>query len=197
MQIDRVLSSPALDQSYQSHLRLVKPSDAAFICQLRADPALNRHLSPSSSVVLDQAEWITHYKDRERRGEEYYFVISCKEVDYGVVRVYDFHDNPRSFSWGSWIIKPARPAGLVTFSAVMVYEIGFETLGFEQAHFDVRKGNSKVLNFHLRSGAVETGETEQNRLFVFPRISWPGFRQASSSQIKEHRTRRAASTEAW
>ncbi|UWQ31989.1 GNAT family N-acetyltransferase [Leisingera sp. M527] len=187
MSVSSLLKSPALDPNFQSYLRLVEPYDAAFVCQLRADPALNRHLSPSPNDVLEQTKWIERYKEREKHSEEYYFVISSNETDFGVIRMYDFRSNPRSFSWGSWIVKPERPAGLVTFSAVMIYEIGFDTLGFEQAHFDVRKGNSKVINFHLRSGAIEAGETDLDRLFIFPKAAWSSFREKSAGQLKSHR----------
>ena len=187
MSVDRILATQSLDPHFLSYLRFVEPKDAEFICELRSNPDLNRHLNLSSADVAQQREWIERYKDRETSGEEYYFVICHDETDYGVVRMYDFRNNPRSFSWGSWIIKPTRPAGLVTYSAVMIYEIGFECLDFEQAHFDVRKENTGVINFHLRSGAAETGETELDRLFVFPKDRWPSFKNDCSDQIERHR----------
>lgn len=187
MSVDKLLSSPALDPEFFSCFRFVEPTDAEFICKLRADPNLNQHLNPSSDDVAEQTEWIKRYKNRENNGEEYYFIINHNATDYGVVRMYDFREKPRSFSWGSWIIKPTRPAGLVTYSVVMIYELGFEFLGFEQAHFDVRKNNTNVINFHLRSGAIENGETELDQFFIFPKEVWPSFREMSSDQIKGHR----------
>ncbi len=177
MSVERILATPSLDPKFSSYLRFVELEDAAFICELRSDPNLNRYLNPSSDDEAEQREWIKRYKDREICGEEYYFVISHNKTDYGVVRMYDFRENPRSFSWGSWIVKPTRPAGLVTYSAVMIYELGFECLGFEQAHFDVRKENTNVINFHLRSGAIETGKTELDRFFVFPKKRWHSFKK--------------------
>lgn len=180
-----ILAAPALDPRFRSHLRLVEPEDAAYIAALRADPALNRHLSPPPESVAAQRDWIEAYKTREAAGREFYFVIRSGGADRGVVRLYDFRDG--SFAWGSWIIPPGRPAGLVTFSAVMVYEIGFDALGFDRSHFDVRKGNAGVIAFHLRAGAVEAGETAADRLFTFPRAAWPAFRAASAARIAAHR----------
>lgn len=42
-------SSPALDPAFRTHLRLVNADerDAAYICALRGDERLNRHLSAS------------------------------------------------------------------------------------------------------------------------------------------------------
>lgn len=186
MSVQKILLSAALNPKSFSRFRFVEPKDAEFICKLRADPNLNKHINPSSDDVDKQREWIKSYKKREINGEEYYFVICHKKIDYGVVRMYDFHENSSSFSWGSWIIKPTRPAGLVTYSALMIYELGFETLGFEQAHFDVRNENINVINFHVRSGAVENGRTELDKFFIFPKEAWPSFKKNSSSQIKKH-----------
>lgn len=75
---------------------------------------------------------------------------------------------PRS-AGGSWIILPTRPPGLVTFSAVLIYEMGFDCLNFAQSHFDVRLENRKVIDFHLRSGAEPTESNDLDQFFVFPR----------------------------
>ncbi|WP_376711407.1 GNAT family N-acetyltransferase [Pseudochrobactrum lubricantis] len=183
-----ILSRPlALDNTFRSHLRLVEPDDAAFICELRADPRLNRHLSKSSPEVEAQKAWIENYKQREAAGSEYYFVIHSDGADCGVVRMYDFQENSGSFCWGSWIIKQPAPISLAPYTAALIYELGFDVLGFEQSHFDVRKENEKVCRFHLRTGAIRVGETELDQLFVFKRESWPSLREASERHIRKHR----------
>ena len=189
MSLNKLLQSPALDDEFFTHLRMVEPDDAQFICDLRSDPSLNQHLSQSPADVAAQREWILQYKKREAAGTEFYFVIRHQETDYGVIRMYDFQDDPKSFCWGSWIIKslPNKPAGLASFSAMMMYEIGFDVLGFDQSHFDVRKENTKVINFHLRSGAKMVGETELDDLFVFSRDSWPLFKAACDKHTRSLR----------
>ena len=182
-----LLAAPAMDAGFVSHVRFVEPEDAEFICRLRADPALNSHISHSSPDVVAQRHWIERYKTREAAGEEYYFVIRHRGADLGVVRIYDFQGT--SFCWGSWIILPTRPPGLVTFSAVLIYEMGFDCLGFAQSHFDVRLENRKVIDFHLRSGAEPTESNDLDQFFVFPRAIWPAFRTASAEQIAQHRLR--------
>lgn len=181
----KLIQSPAMDDEFFSHLRFVEIEDAEFICNLRNDPSLNHYISKSSSDVEAQKEWIRAYKDREDAGEEFYFVICNQNKDFGVVRLYDFRQN--SFSWGSWIILPSRPSGLVTYSALMVYEMGFEVLGFDQSHFDVRLENQGVINFHLRAGAIPTRRTELDQHFVFPKDKWPHFREQSDDQFRKHR----------
>jgi len=185
------LRSAALDGRYRTHLRLVNADtlDAAYICALRGDETLNQHLSPSSADVAAQLKWLEAYKVREQVGEEYYFVIVSDGADHGLVRMYDFREleGRRSFCWGSWIIPPPRPPGLVTYSALLVYEIGFEALGFEQAHFDVRRENTGVVGFHERAGARRVADDEQDIFFRFSPQDYQAFRHASEAQISAHR----------
>jgi RimJ/RimL family protein N-acetyltransferase len=194
---DAALSSEALDPRFRSYLRLVQPDDAALICELRSDQTLNRHLSPSSPDVGAQRRWIEAYKLRETAGDEFYFVIVSENQDFGLVRMYDFRSAPDSFCWGSWVIRPSRPEGLVTFSALLIYELGFDVFGFAQSHFDVRKGNENVLAFHRRSGAIQTGEDERNFYFSFPREKFADFKQNSSSQWEAHRERARSGDATW
>lgn len=184
-------SSPALDARLRTHLRLVNADekDAAYICALRGDARLNKHLNPSSADVAVQLGWLEGYKAREAAGEEYYFVIVCDGADRGLVRMYDFREleGRRSFCWGSWIIPPPKTTGLATFSALLIYEVGFEALGFEQCHFDVRHGNRGVIAFHERAGARRVAEDEQDIFFRFFPEDHERLKRASASQIAAHR----------
>jgi Acetyltransferase (GNAT) domain len=177
--------SAAMDPAMVTSLRFVEADDAAFICRLRSDLSLNQHISHGSTDVNAQRAWIETYKDREADGREFYFVIRHQLKDFGLVRMYDFRDN--SFCWGSWIVLPDRPDGLVTYSAVMIYELGFDALGFEASHFDVRLSNQKVIDFHLRSGAEAVSRDATDQYFVFSKEKWPRFRTASARQIEAHR----------
>lgn len=189
--VSRLLQTAALDSRFRAHLRLAEATerDAAFISRLRSDPDLNRHLNQSSSEVEDQRRWLESYKTRESAGREFYFVIVHEGADAGLVRMYDFRvdQTPTSFAWGSWIIPPPRPLGLVTFSALMVYEVGFDALGFEQAHFDVRKANTGVVAFHVRAGARQVADDEQDLHFVYPPEAYRALRVASSNRYEQLR----------
>jgi RimJ/RimL family protein N-acetyltransferase len=185
--------SPALDPGFRTHLRLMNAdeADAAYICRLRGDETLNTHLNPSTADVAAQLRWLQAYKAREAAGEEYYFAIVSDGQDHGVVRMYDFCEieGRRSFCWGSWIIPPPRAPGLVTYSALLIYEVGFDTLDFEQAHFDVRHGNTSVIAFHERSGARRVAEDEHDAFFHFFPTDHAAFKAASAAQIAAHRVR--------
>lgn len=47
----------------------------------------------------------------------------------------------------------------------MVYSYAIDYLGFSECHFDVRKGNNRVIAFHERFGAFVTQETEKDFYF--------------------------------
>ncbi|WP_339751043.1 GNAT family N-acetyltransferase [uncultured Marinobacter sp.] len=145
-------------------LRLVEQSDAPFILSLRLDERYNQFLSKVSADVDSQKSWIKKYKEEESEGNQFYFIIERKDgVPCGTVRVYDLRED--SFCWGSWILNENKPRLAAVESALLVYEFGFRVLGFERSHFDVMKGNEKVIRFHKQMGAVETGEDEDNYYF--------------------------------
>lgn len=80
------------------------------------------------------------------------------------MRVYDLQ--PDSFCWGSWLIKDNAPTTTAIESALLLY--GFGELSYKKAHFDVRKGNERVIAFHKRFGAQVVNEDELNLYFNYP-----------------------------
>lgn len=142
-------------------LRLVEESDASFIVSLRIDEKYNKYLSTVGSDIEAQREWIKRYKEKERNKEEFYFVIERNDgTRCGTVRVYDLKEE--SFCWGSWILNENKTRYAAVESALLVYEYGFEHLGFNKSHFEVVKGNSKVVDFHLKFGAEQTSEDSEH-----------------------------------
>lgn len=131
------------------------PADAAFILGLRTDEKKNRYLSSTSPELDKQVAWLERYAQDD---EQIYFIIENRQGEaVGTVRLYDRQG--ASFCWGSWIKKDGAPSGFGIESASMIYHYAL-SLGFTAAHFDVRKLNKAVCQFHERFGAVVTGETE-------------------------------------
>jgi len=150
------------------NMRTVETEDAEFIYSMRRNQNKTKYLSKVTGTIESQKEWIKSYKKREEKKEEFYFVIESKNVEkLGLVRMYDFRAN--SFCWGSWLIKEEAPRSTAIESALQIYEFGFYNLGFEKSHFDVRKGNDKVIAFHQRFGAEIVDEDEENYFFNFKR----------------------------
>ncbi|MDN2479989.1 GNAT family N-acetyltransferase [Vibrio agarivorans] len=151
-------------------LRLVEESDADFIVSLRTDDKYNKYLSTVGSDVDAQRKWISSYKEKERNKNEYYFIIQRNDgVRCGTVRVYDLKED--SFCWGSWILNEDKTRYAAVESALLVYEFGFKHLGFNQSHFEVVKGNTKVIDFHKKFGAEQVDEDADHFYFTISRES--------------------------
>ena len=154
-------------------LRGVRKSDAGFILALRTDNALNRYLSSTSGDVEQQRQWIAAYL---KRPSEWYFVIEDRTGrPIGTVRIYDVKGD--SFCWGSWILVRDAPGFAAIESALLVYEFAFSVLGFSASHFDVRKDNERVVAFHRRFGARDSGQDAENFFFQFSRADYESSRQ--------------------
>lgn len=139
------------------NFRNATPEDAEFILSLRLDPAKNQHLSATSSDLAQQRRWLQEMPDNQ-----IYFIIEAEGQPVGTVRLYD--QRGASFCWGSWILSGGAPKSSAVESTLMVYAVGLE-LGFTSSHFDVRKDNSKVWQYHERLGAIRIGETGDDYLY--------------------------------
>ena len=148
------------------NMRTVEIEDAEFIYKMRQRTDKIKYLSKVNGTINNQKEWIKDYKIRENKKEEFYFILESKKNEkLGLVRMYDFKDD--SFCWGSWIIKKNAPKTTAIESALQIYEFGFYNLGFEKSHFDVRKGNDKVIAFHQRFRAKIIDENELDYFFDY------------------------------
>jgi RimJ/RimL family protein N-acetyltransferase len=142
-------------------MRLVDVSDSEFILKLRLDKTYNLFLSQVSPNLEAQKNWIQEYKKEEKEKKQYYFIIERLDgTPCGTVRIYDLRKE--SFSWGSWILNEDKTRYAAIESALLVYEFGFEMLGYCKSNFEVMKENSAVLSFHKKMGALEIGEDEDN-----------------------------------
>lgn len=128
-------------------------NDAELILNLRTDEKKGRFLSATSDSLEAQQAWLRAYAASTGQA---YFIIEREGEAIGTVRLYEALG--KSFCWGSWIIADGQPAHLAIESALMVYAYALDHLGFEQAHFDVRKANEKVWRFHERFGAKRVRE---------------------------------------
>ncbi|HZK24235.1 MAG TPA: GNAT family protein, partial [Oscillospiraceae bacterium] len=96
--------------------------------------------------------------------------------------VYDLKKD--SFCWGSWILNEDKTRYAALESAFLVYKFGFEVLGFKKSHFDVMKGNERVISFHKKMGAVQTGEDEQNYYFEITNSAVYAMQEKLASKIQ-------------
>jgi RimJ/RimL family protein N-acetyltransferase len=154
-------------------LRLATVEDAELILSLRLDPGRNGHISSTSNSVVEQREWMRAYMGRFIVGSEAYFIIQFESEDVGTVRLYDYRPDKDSFCWGSWIIRSGIPDMVAFSTPLMVYDLGFEHLGFSSAHFDIRKANTAVWKFEEMLGAELSGEDGLDRRYIYPKSKYP------------------------
>lgn len=189
------MSAPAwldLLKLFTIQLIPVRPQHAAYIYSLRINPTLNAHLSAAPDSPESQAAWIAKYMEREKAGKEYYFLITRLDgTPCGTVRLYDFRSD--SFCWGSWILDANKTRFAAIESALLVYQIGFDYLRFPQSHFDVRRENTRVINFHIRLGSEVTSLDDQNVYMKLTREKFQAGREALLSIVAKGLNLRSAS----
>ncbi len=152
--------------------REVTVDDAGFIVELRTDPEKNKYISATSSDIDKQKEFIANYLKSQT---EYYFVIcDWNRRSLGTIRIYDVREN--SFCWGSWILSKVAPNNAAIESALLIYDFAFFSLHYKKSHFDVRKENVKVVDFHKRFGALIVGEDDLNYYFEYDRETYLNLR---------------------
>ncbi|MCG3713221.1 GNAT family N-acetyltransferase [Aliarcobacter butzleri] len=151
-------------------LRFVEEFDAQFILDLRTKEKA-KYLSKTDNNLDNQINWIKNYKNREKDGKEFYFVIENKENEkIGLVRAYNIEDN--SATSGSWIMLDGVKTEATLEGVLLLYEFILEYLGKEKIFFDVRKDNKKVWRFHKSYGAVQIDEDELDYFFEFSKDSF-------------------------
>lgn len=143
----------------------MREDDAEFIVKLRTDEKLGRFIHSTSSDVSKQVEWLRSYKERELRGEDYYFVFETpKDQPVGVMRIYDISND--AFTIGSWIFNKTSPKGAAILADLIVKEIGWELFPEKVCLWDNMKGNTNGIRFGLSFHPVLIKETD-TQLFFF------------------------------
>lgn len=152
---------------YGIDVRLANEDDSEFILSLRTDERLSRFIHSTDADVEKQRQWMRNYKEREIKGEDYYFIYSRKGKLFGVNRIYDVKSD--SATGGSWVCKQGTEVEFSMASLLIMRDIMFEELNLEADNFDVRKGNKKVQRVHLMLGAKQVGETDLDNLYTLSR----------------------------
>lgn len=186
--IARLDRSPVCDPARRTHFRLATRDDADYIHRLRSDPGLGRYLSAGAQTAADQARWLETYKRREAAGAEAYFMIIHEGRPHGAIRIYDFLDTADgpSFGWGSLVIEPPRPKGLVKATLMYVLEAGLGALGFAQSHFEVMKDNVAVADLYMRSGAKVIAESDEKLFLLFTRENLAAMKRVYADAWADH-----------
>lgn len=155
---------PRLVGTARLSFRPAVPDDAEFILSLRLDESKNKHISPTSPDVEAQRNWLEQCSKDD--SQAYFIIETSNGTPVGTVRLYDPQGS--SFCWGSWILSDGAPKSSAVETSLMVYRFGL-ACGFDSAHFDVRKANEKVWQYHERFGARRVREDAENYYYTIAR----------------------------
>lgn len=146
------------------NFRLVKMDDADFIWELRNHDYKSRHLHAVGATIEEQKQWLSEYKEKEKRGEEYYFVISDVHNNrQGLFRIYNIKSD--SAEVGSWIFKEDAPNFIAVRAELMLKEFAFNELGKKNLFFDTRKKNKRIYTYSKMQLSEVIDEDDKNYYF--------------------------------
>lgn len=184
---------------YNIRLRPVTHADAEFIVRLRCMPHVIGTVGDSTPDIQAQERWIESYFQRT---DDYYFIIESQDgTPLGTIGIYDMADG--SAEWGRWITLPGVLVGLS--SAILVHDIAFDQLGLHEVRGCVVSANERVISFHRRFGAEQTGVETKARFIggkwidlvwiVMRAANWPAARLKLASLAETAAT--ASKEPAW
>ena len=130
-------------EKYGLYVRFVIETDADFIVKIRTNPKLSQYINHTEPDIEKQKQWIRAYKERENRGEEYYFMFEKPlGIRIGVCRIYNISTN--DFTVGSWVFSSDAPIGSAILADIITREIAYELFPGKSYLSDVRKNNVNV-----------------------------------------------------
>ena len=147
-------------------VRLVEKRDASFILSIRNDEKKSRYLSKTPNDLKLQEEWIIKYKQREKIGNEFYFIASDdKDNVFATYRVYKIETGIPEI--GSWVTKPSydNPRNSMRLD-ILVKNFVFNELLFDKIQFEVRKENRSVNMYHRLFSPVLVSEDYLNNYYI-------------------------------
>lgn len=172
-------------EKYGLFARFVNESDAEFILKLRTDERLNRYLHPTDSDVELQKAWIRQYKERERKGEDYYFIFFKERQPVGLNRIYNICN--KTFRTGSWLFTPEAPVECSIAASIMLRELAFEhlLLEFEDDQDGCHVDNKRVMKFNHMMGLKDTGSYETDMgIFISQSLTPEDFAKNKTRMLK-------------
>jgi len=168
-------------EGFGVRLRPVAMQDASFIVWLRNLSHARGRVGDSATDTSAQQTWLKQYF--QRKGD-YYFIIETEgKVAVGAYGIYDLRAD--SAESGRWIVRPEVPAAIP--SAILAFEIAFETLRLRELRVKTVSTNTNVLSLNRKLGFRETKVEAGERIiggkpvdlvhFVLEAKDWPRIRE--------------------
>jgi RimJ/RimL family protein N-acetyltransferase len=139
-------------------LRSVTEEDAAAIIEMRNNPSINRFLSSSKPLTLeDQLIWLR--KNLEATDQHYFMVLNLNEIPVGTISIYNIKNGSGEF--GRYVCTQTVQA---VESERMILQIAFEGIGLKYLYCRTAESNVAVWRQHLRFGFTDCGNEFDDQL---------------------------------
>jgi RimJ/RimL family protein N-acetyltransferase len=141
-------------QNINTILEPVEINDAEFICELRNDPSIQKYLSNSNMVsIQDQVEWIKWNDDKK---DGFYFKIIEKntQLPVGTISIYNVDENENCAEFGRYICT--HPVQAVE-AELMILSLGFNMMRLRMIYCRTVVDNKSVWNQHYKFGFCDVG----------------------------------------
>jgi len=168
-------------EGFGVRLRPVRMDDAPFIVWLRNLDHVKGRVGDSATDTAGQQAWLRAYF--ERPGDYYFIVQTTGGLAVGAYGIYDVKD--ASAESGRWIIRPDVPAAIP--SAVLAFDIAFNTLRLTEVRVTTVSTNRSVLSLNRKFGFRQTGITPAAQViagkavdlvhFLLDAKDWPNIRE--------------------
>jgi RimJ/RimL family protein N-acetyltransferase len=137
-------------EGFSVRLRPVRNSDAAFIVWVRNLDHARGRIGDSARDPASQEAWLAKYF--ERAGDYYFIIETLGGTQLGAYGIYD--QTGDSAESGRWVIRPGVPAAVP--SAVLAFDIAFDSLGLQSLRSKTVSTNRTVLSLNRKLGFEET-----------------------------------------
>jgi RimJ/RimL family protein N-acetyltransferase len=136
----------------KTHLVEVSESDTKLIVELRNKPSINRFLSSSKEITLeDQLVWIRNNK--KKSNNHYFKITDLSNEFFGTISIYNIENRQGEF--GRFIAT--NPIHAVE-AEYLILRFGFEDLNLNKIYCRTVNDNKSVWNQHYKFGFVDDGE---------------------------------------
>lgn len=132
-------------------LRPVVENDAAAIIEMRNNPSINKFLSSSKPLTIDdQISWLR--KNLVSNDQHYFMILNNLEIPVGTISIYNIRNGSGEF--GRYVCTQAIQA---VESERMILQIAFEHLGLQYIYCRTAESNESVWKQHYRFGFKDCG----------------------------------------
>jgi RimJ/RimL family protein N-acetyltransferase len=132
-------------------LRPVTESDAASIIEMRNNPSINKFLSSSNPLSLeDQVSWLR--RNLGAKDQHYFMILNKFEIPVGTISIYNIKNGTGEF--GRYVCTQAVQA---VESERMILQVAFDMLNLQYLYCRTAESNASVWRQHLRFGFSDCG----------------------------------------